>query len=239
MVHGMEYSELQRRNQLGRMKAKLAAKQAAEAAAAAPADAVEKAEKSQDAAADSTEPNSPTSSTAAAAAEAVDEKPMVSVAETAAAAALEAMAKIDEEEARKAAKAAKGQNAVTKIVFNSSAPVAHASYDDVLITLETRCAVLQDMLEAAGEVSQKVCKVGKIAVHTQDGSADLTPQERARLTAAIGNGKNQNVRCWTNAVGQALAIDDTVVDPKEGASAALVFSGCKGCTYTISATCAK
>jgi hypothetical protein len=95
------------------------------------------------------------------------------------------------------------------------------------------------MLEAAGEVSQKVCKVGKIAVHTQDGSADLTPQERARLTAAIGNGKNQNVRCWTNAVGQALAIDDTVVDPKEGASAALVFSGCKGCTYTISATCAK
>jgi hypothetical protein len=115
IVHGMEYSELQRRNQLGRMKAKLAAKQAAGAAAAAPADGVEKAEKSQDAAADSTEPNSPTSSTAAAAAEAVDEKPMVSVAETAAAAALEAMAKIEEEEARKAAKAAKGQNAVTKV----------------------------------------------------------------------------------------------------------------------------
>eukprot|EP00611_Tribonema_gayanum_P003404 TRINITY_DN1264_c0_g1_i1.p1 TRINITY_DN1264_c0_g1~~TRINITY_DN1264_c0_g1_i1.p1 ORF type:complete len:351 (+),score=95.98 TRINITY_DN1264_c0_g1_i1:180-1232(+) len=197
VVSGMEYSELQRRNQLGRLKQKLAAKQAAEQAAAAPASGNLDAAADAEAAAAIVPESTPDPST-----EPVDEAARL--------AALKAIQRIEEEQRRVAEKAAKGDKAVT-----------------------------QDMLRAAGEASQKVCNVGKVSVHTQDGSADLSPQERARLSAAIGNGKAQNVRCWTNARGQALTIDEGVVDPLEGATAALVFSGCAGCTYTVATTCAK
>lgn len=92
------------------------------------------------------------------------------------------------------------------------------------------------MLAAA---SQKVCNVGKVSVHTQDGSADLSPAERARLSAAIGNGKAQNVRVWGGAQSQTLTIDESVVDTATGATAALVFTHCQSCVYTIATTCAK
>jgi hypothetical protein len=76
-------------------------------------------------------------------------------------------------------------------------------------------------------------------VLTQDGTSAMTPQEKARLNAAVGTGKSSNVRLWNNAVGQELVIDESVVSHVEGATAALVFSGCKNCKYTIKVTCAK
>ncbi|CAN0107786.1 unnamed protein product, partial [Phaeothamnion confervicola] len=63
--------------------------------------------------------------------------------------------------------------------------------------------------------------------------------ERAKLNAAIGNGKNQAVRAWTNAEDVRLEIDESVVSHAEGAVAALVFHGCKRCRFVVKAYCAK
>ncbi|CAM9905701.1 unnamed protein product [Chrysoparadoxa australica] len=186
---GMQYQDIQKRNQLGRMRKKLAEKQ------------------QQKEVESETLPPSPSNVTTGAGDNASPPNVPAPSAEGVAAseAAAEAI-KLLKEEAERLEKKATQPGFVT-----------------------------EDMKKQA----DKVCKVGKVAVTTGDGSADMSDKEKAMLNASIGNGKNQAIKAWTNTEGQELVIDSSVVSNEEGASAALVFSGCKGCKYTIKAYCAK
>lgn len=136
VVSGMEYSELQRRNQIGRLKQKLAAKQAAAAAATGDGDGAKKADDdASDAPQEGTLSTQPTTPSPAA----VAQSQAAPVDEETAKAAQAAMDRIQAEQERLAEKAAKGEKAVTAVWRSDHSSTCSGCKSRLYSTFRLRC----------------------------------------------------------------------------------------------------